>query len=227
MVRQPPGLPQDRLDSRGKYYPYGEERTGITPPNPPNDQEKFASYTRDSATGLDYADQRYYDNLIGRFMKPDPFGGSANVFSPQSWNRYAYAGNDPANNFDPSGLDDSYNEYQTGTGLPSDYGNFGGPIPVSCPGCDTTVTAAPDPIAPVGSVTYAYTSGGGGGALTSGGGGSSTSPVINLQNISKSGSNENVILNTLKTILADLDDKCTSFFGGRTNFTDSLNSFLG
>ncbi len=98
--------PQDRLDSRGKYYPYGEERTGVTPPNPPNDQEKFASYTRDSATGLDYADQRYYDNLIGRFMKPDPFGGSANPLSPQSWNRYAYVGNDPANNFDPNGLID-------------------------------------------------------------------------------------------------------------------------
>ncbi len=98
--------PQDRLDSRGKYYPYGEERTGINPPNPPNDQEKFASYTRDSATGLDYADQRYYDNLIGRFTKPDPFGGSANPISPQSWNRYAYVGGDPANANDPEGLCD-------------------------------------------------------------------------------------------------------------------------
>ncbi len=45
--------PQDRLDSRGKYFPFGQERTKIDPPNPANDQEKFASYTRDGATGLD------------------------------------------------------------------------------------------------------------------------------------------------------------------------------
>ncbi len=96
--------PQDRLDSRGKYFPFGQERTNINPPNPANDQEKFASYTRDSATGLDYADQRYYNNLIGRFMRPDPFGGSANAYVPQTWDRYAYVGNDPANNFDPEGL---------------------------------------------------------------------------------------------------------------------------
>ena len=97
--------PQDRLDSRGKYFPYGQERTGITPPNPANDQEEFASYTRDAATGLDYADQRYYESLIGRFMRPDPFGGSARRSARQSWTRYNYTNNDPVNNFDPSGLD--------------------------------------------------------------------------------------------------------------------------
>ena len=60
---------QDRLGSVGKYYPYGEERGGG---NPPNDQVKFATYTRDSGTGLDYADQRYYASTFGRFMTPDP-----------------------------------------------------------------------------------------------------------------------------------------------------------
>ena len=48
---------QHRLGSNtaGKYYPYGEDRgTPIA-----NDQVKYATYTRDSATGLDYADQRY------------------------------------------------------------------------------------------------------------------------------------------------------------------------
>ncbi len=114
--------PEDRLGSKGKYYPYGEERTNVNPPNPPNDQEKFATYTRDSTTGLDYANQRYYDNLIGRFTKPDPFGGSADQTNPQSWNRYAYAGNDPANNFDPNGLDSFYSEYLRSVGLEFDYG---------------------------------------------------------------------------------------------------------
>ena len=120
--------PQDRLDSRGKYFPFGQERTDITPANAANDQEKFASYTRDGATGLDYADQRYYNNMLGRFMRPDPFGGSAQPAIPQSWNRYAYVGNDPANNFDPEGLDDGgYNYYDVfGSGQTSSSGGGGG-----------------------------------------------------------------------------------------------------
>src|SRR5205807_3301170 len=43
------GVVQDRLSSVGKYYPFGEERN--SPPTA-NDQVKFATYTRDSATGL-------------------------------------------------------------------------------------------------------------------------------------------------------------------------------
>ncbi len=94
---------QDRLGSVGKYYPYGEERN-----SPPlqNDQVKFATYTRDSGTGLDYADQRYYASTFGRFMTPDPYSGSAKAPSPLSWNRYVYAANDPVNNNDPRGLDE-------------------------------------------------------------------------------------------------------------------------
>ena len=38
------------------FYPYGEDRGTVEP----NDELKFATYTRDAATGLDYADQRYY-----------------------------------------------------------------------------------------------------------------------------------------------------------------------
>jgi hypothetical protein len=50
---------------------------------------------------------RYYSNGYGRFMTPDPFYGSANIRSPQSWNRYAYVWNDPVNGHDPSGLCDT------------------------------------------------------------------------------------------------------------------------
>ena len=68
---------QDRLGSVGKYYPYGEERN-----SPPlaNDQVKFATYTRDAATGNDYADQRYYGSTFGRFMSPDPYKDRRNAF---------------------------------------------------------------------------------------------------------------------------------------------------
>ncbi len=91
---------QDRLGSRGKYYPYGEERNS---PQLQNDQVKFATYTRDSATGLDYADQRYYASTFGRFMTTDPTRASVFLSRPHSWNRYSYVEGDPANSNDPTG----------------------------------------------------------------------------------------------------------------------------
>ncbi len=93
---------QDRLGSVGKYYPYGEERNS---PQLPNDQVKFATYTRDSGTGLDYADQRYYASTFGRFMTPDWFTPSQKPKSPGTWNLYAYATGDPIEQNDPSGMD--------------------------------------------------------------------------------------------------------------------------
>jgi RHS repeat-associated protein len=91
---------QDRLGSNraGTYYPWGEDLG--TPA--PNDQVKFATYTRDSATLLDYADQRYYGNAQGRFMTPDQSTGGGGS-SPETWNKYAYAGGDPVNFNDPRG----------------------------------------------------------------------------------------------------------------------------
>lgn len=82
-----------------RYYPYGEERTAS-----PQDREKFATYSRDSNTGLDYAINRYYGSSMGRFLTPDPYGGSGKPDNPQSWNRYGYVDNDPVNYTDPSGL---------------------------------------------------------------------------------------------------------------------------
>src|SRR5271165_5210766 len=80
---------------------YGEDRSG----QPGNDTVRFATYTRDSATGNDYADQRYYSSALGRFLTPDPSRSSARATNPQSWNRYFYVLGDPANHRDPNGLD--------------------------------------------------------------------------------------------------------------------------
>jgi RHS repeat-associated protein len=91
----------DRLGSYGTYYPWGETKGSTNPA----DIWSFATYWRDSFTGLDYANQRYYSNVIGRFMTPDPYRGSAHPGDPQSWNRYTYALGDPVNHNDPSGLD--------------------------------------------------------------------------------------------------------------------------
>ena len=82
-----------------RFYPYGEEITSTT-----NDHEKFATYTRDDYTKLDYADQRYYASTYGRFNTADPYQASGGPASPASWNRYSYTSGDPVNRFDPEGL---------------------------------------------------------------------------------------------------------------------------
>jgi RHS repeat-associated protein len=83
-----------------RYYPYGVEYNATT-----NNTEKYATYTRDTLTGLDYAMNRYYSSIWGRFLSPDPSWRSADPRTPQSWNRYTYALDDPANGMDPTGLD--------------------------------------------------------------------------------------------------------------------------
>jgi RHS repeat-associated protein len=81
------------------YYPYGVEYSGTA-----NDTEKYATYTRDSVTGLDYAVNRYYASIWGRFTSPDPKRRSMRLADPGSLNRYAYALDDPVNKNDRTGL---------------------------------------------------------------------------------------------------------------------------
>ncbi len=48
---------------------------------------------------------RQYSATQGRWMVPDPAGMAAvDITNPQTWNRYAYVGNNPLNNVDPLGL---------------------------------------------------------------------------------------------------------------------------
>ena len=67
-------------------------------------RDKFTGYERDSETGLDYAQARYYASLQGRFTSVDPFGASANIGNPQSFNRYTYVLNSPYTLTDPTGM---------------------------------------------------------------------------------------------------------------------------
>jgi RHS repeat-associated protein len=91
----------DRLGSAGSaYYPYGQEKPSATQ----NGTEKFTGYFRDSETGLDYAVNRYHQPGMGRFLTADPKLSSAHLRGPGTWNRYSYAGGDPVNRIDPSGL---------------------------------------------------------------------------------------------------------------------------
>ncbi len=54
---------------------------------------RFAGLPSDPASGLVYDRARLYDPTTGRFLTPDPLGGG-----------YAYAGDNPVNAVDPSGL---------------------------------------------------------------------------------------------------------------------------
>jgi hypothetical protein len=47
---------------------------------------------------------RKQDNWSGRWTSPDPYGGSMTTANPQSFNRYTYCENDPADATDRSGL---------------------------------------------------------------------------------------------------------------------------
>ena len=63
---------------------------------------------RDTESGNDYFDARYYNSAMGRFLSPDwsavpvpiPF---ADITNPQSLNLYAYVGNNPLTRFDSDG----------------------------------------------------------------------------------------------------------------------------
>jgi RHS repeat-associated protein len=60
---------------------------------------------RDTESGNDYFGARYYASTMGRFLSPDPMNAGADESDPQSWNAYAYGGNNPLGAIDPTGED--------------------------------------------------------------------------------------------------------------------------
>src|ERR1700722_5568364 len=66
---------------------------------------RFTSKERDSETGLDFFGARYFSSAQGRFTSVDPHNDGAQIVDPQSWNGYAYAGNNPLRFRDPDGRD--------------------------------------------------------------------------------------------------------------------------
>ena len=86
------------------YYPFGGERL-VSSTSAGNNTRLFTSKERDSESGLDNFGARYNSSSLGRFISPDPDNASALEADPQSWNAYAYAGNNPINGTDPDGED--------------------------------------------------------------------------------------------------------------------------
>ncbi len=85
--------------------PWGDAYTA-TVNNSGADQDNlhFAGLERDAESDTEHAQFRNYASAQGRWLAPDPYMGSYDFTNPQSFNRYAYALNNPASSIDPSGL---------------------------------------------------------------------------------------------------------------------------
>jgi RHS repeat-associated protein len=94
--------------SRKDYMPFGEETYAGRPPEqkygaPSGVRQGFTGFEKDEESQLNFAEARYYNFYHGRFTTVDPFLASGDSSNPQSFNRYAYAGNNPTLRTDPDG----------------------------------------------------------------------------------------------------------------------------
>ena len=96
------------------------------------DAYHYGMLDHDYETSTEHAQFRQCSSSQGRMMSPDPYGGSYDPSNPQSFNRYAYALNNPVSAVDPSGLnlvmqcdgDGNCVTYDDGQGTVDDgYGN--------------------------------------------------------------------------------------------------------
>ncbi len=87
---------EGRVVWRKSYAPYGQS-TGPTASNEPGYTGKF----EEPDLGIQNFGARWYDPRIGRFLAIDPAGFDPQ--NPQSFNRYAYANNNPYSYVDPDG----------------------------------------------------------------------------------------------------------------------------
>jgi RHS repeat-associated protein len=80
---------------RKTYEPYGKASGA--------DGDNRVGYTGhvEEQNGLVYAGARYYDPALGRFLSDDPVRFTES--NPMSFNRYAYANNNPYKYVDPDG----------------------------------------------------------------------------------------------------------------------------
>jgi RHS repeat-associated protein len=95
-----PRLISGAESSSPKYWPYGDEVTG-TPIT--SERLKFAAMERDVENTHFYDHARSHDFNLGRFVSVDK-AGAGSPKDPMSWNRYAYARDNPIKVVDRNGL---------------------------------------------------------------------------------------------------------------------------
>jgi RHS repeat-associated protein len=89
------------VEEESDYYPFGTE---VVVTGPGANELKFTGKRRDTESQFDYFGARYYGNIFGRFITPDPLLNSSHPANPRSWNRYSYVSNNPLRFTDPTGL---------------------------------------------------------------------------------------------------------------------------
>jgi RHS repeat-associated protein len=98
----PQGTPLAEADASGNitatfdYRPYGSVAMGSAPSGP-----GYTGHVNDPDTGFVYMQARYYDPAVGRFLSIDPVAPKSG--DPFSFNRHAYANNNPIMHIDPDG----------------------------------------------------------------------------------------------------------------------------
>jgi RHS repeat-associated protein len=100
-----------QVEARQVYYPYGTPRwsQGTLPTD-----YTFTGQRDEAGIGLMHYGARFYSPRLGRFVSADTI--VPNPMSPQNFNRYSYASNNPLGYRDPTGHQnwDAVNEYFMG-----------------------------------------------------------------------------------------------------------------
>jgi RHS repeat-associated protein len=106
-------------DNQGSIIAYTDDATGAAdaiygydaygvPNARAGSRYRFTGQTEIPEAALYYYKARVYDPTLGRFLQTDPVGYTSDV------DLYAYAGDDPADRSDPSGLDPTLDAYGLG-----------------------------------------------------------------------------------------------------------------
>ena len=84
--------------------PFGDGAANVSG-SQDNTFDGFTGMWNGGTSATNHAQFREYWNSAGRWLQPDPYSGSYRFKNPQSFNRYAYALNNPLGLIDPLGLD--------------------------------------------------------------------------------------------------------------------------
>ena len=82
------------------FLPFGDLLSSTT-----SDVFQYTGLPQDTENSSAHAMFRNLSTTQSRWLRPDPYNGSYDITNPQSFNRYAYAMNNPLAYVDPSGLD--------------------------------------------------------------------------------------------------------------------------
>jgi RHS repeat-associated protein len=206
------------------FYPFGAEMPVTN--NCPH-HYKFTGHERDTETGLDHTQHRKYASNLGRWLSPDPMAGG--VGSLQSWNRYAYALNNPTTLTDPMGLGSpppGAQQYYTNL---ANYQRMCNQNPLACNYMNyPSMVIILDYSEMEGSYEYFTTVVGPQGKGPGPPGGGSGGPSVHVTNLHKSGNDINTITSRLNQIAQCLDPKCRAFLqSGGGNVNNFISGLLG